>query len=153
MKIHDLKTLPKFFRESLYGIKTFTIRKNDRDFEEGDYIKKIEVDVDKDGFGVSEYYRTGRTALFKITYILTHEDFPEGIPEDYVIMSYEPAEGTNWRLDDRPETLRTAETIKITVPKRENGHCDNCGYETVPNRKTCSRCGKKLDFSWSDQHE
>lgn len=89
MKTHDLKTLPKFFRSSLYGIKNFTIRKNDRDFKVGDYIKKIEVDVDRDGFGVSEYYRTGRTVLFKITYVLTHDDFPEGLKEGYVIIGYD----------------------------------------------------------------
>ena len=38
-KLHELKIHPKYYSELKSGNKTFEIRKNDRDFQEGDEVK------------------------------------------------------------------------------------------------------------------
>lgn len=44
MKKHELKIAPKYYEAVASGLKTFEIRKNDRDFEEGDEIVLREFD-------------------------------------------------------------------------------------------------------------
>ena len=36
--IHELKTLPEYFKEVVSGNKPFEVRKNDRPFKVGDYL-------------------------------------------------------------------------------------------------------------------
>ena len=62
-KRHELKILPEYFRAVLYGVKTFEIRKNDRDFQRGDTVCLMEYDRESDTF-------TGRQQLIEITYVL-----------------------------------------------------------------------------------
>ena len=42
MKTHMLKSWPEYFRASVEGQKDFEVRKNDRDFEEGDRLTLLE---------------------------------------------------------------------------------------------------------------
>lgn len=42
--IHELKIFSNFFEKVLYGDKTFEIRKNDRNFKEGDVVILNEID-------------------------------------------------------------------------------------------------------------
>lgn len=46
---HELKIKSKYFNELLSGTKTFEIRKNDRDFKEGDTLKLNEYKDDYTG--------------------------------------------------------------------------------------------------------
>jgi len=71
---HDLKIIPKYFRDVEKGIKTFEVRKNDRNFQVGDILNLHEW------FG-GEY--SGRYIKAEVIYIL---DDPEYIKEDYVIL-------------------------------------------------------------------
>ena len=41
MKIHKLKLNAKYYEDSERGIKTFEIRKNDRDYKIGDVLEMI----------------------------------------------------------------------------------------------------------------
>lgn len=75
---HDIKINSRYFKDILLGKKTFEIRLNDRNYQVNDILKLHEV------FG-EEY--TGNQVMEKITYILSHKDFPEGIPEGYVVFS------------------------------------------------------------------
>ena len=78
MKLHELKIKEEYYREIEAGNKTFEIRKNDRDFQAGDYINFTIVR----GSLVFETY-----PLFKITYVL--KNVPEyGLDKDYCIFGF-----------------------------------------------------------------
>jgi len=77
-KIHDLKILPKYFNAVLKGLKTFELRKDDRDYEVGDYLRLREWD--------EEY--TGNFTTVRVLGIL--QNCPEyGLMDGYCIMSIE----------------------------------------------------------------
>ena len=54
--IHELKTWPEYFKDVAAGIKTFELRKNDRDFQVGDELVLKEYDPKEDKY--SGRYRT-----------------------------------------------------------------------------------------------
>ena len=80
--IHHLKISSKYFDAVKDGRKTFEIRKNDRNYRNGNVLILRECD---DG----EY--TGRIVVVYVAYVLTHEDFPDGIQPGYCIMSIKRA--------------------------------------------------------------
>ena len=75
---HKLKIQDRFYEAIKTGVKTFEVRKDDRGFE---VCNRIEF-TDLDG--------KPREGEWEITYKLTHEDFPEGIPEGYCILGIYP---------------------------------------------------------------
>lgn len=91
MKIHELKLDDKYFNDVRDGIKTFEIRKNDRDFKAGDLLalsrygngsyltkenrfKNEKVDI-----------HDAETLLMRVDYISDYEQ-----KDDYVVMSISP---------------------------------------------------------------
>lgn len=76
-KIIELKIWPVFFDAVVRGIKTFEVRKDDRDFQLGDTIKLREWNP------VWKIY-TGDETTVVITYILRNGSF--GIEEGYCVM-------------------------------------------------------------------
>jgi len=70
-KVHDLKTVQPYF-DAL----KFEIRKNDRNFQVGDYLHLQEFDTEK-GY-------TGEDLFFKISFVLDSEEFMQ---KGYVCMS------------------------------------------------------------------
>jgi len=78
VKIHYLKIWPEYFECVKKGLKTFELRKSDRDFNEGDILCLSEWD-DK----LEQY--TGKILFCKITYILKGPSF--GLSKEYCIMS------------------------------------------------------------------
>lgn len=77
-KCHDLKILRKYFNDVLLGTKTFEIRKNDRNFEIGDYINLREWDPDK-----QEY--TGGHLVKQICYMTDYQQ-----KDGYVVLGIRP---------------------------------------------------------------
>lgn len=77
MKIHRLKTLPKYFKAQILGNKQFEVRKNDRDFHVGDVLVLEEWD--------KQY--TGTFLCVRVTYVL--KDFI-GLKDGYVVLGTEP---------------------------------------------------------------
>ena len=63
MAHHNLKTWPPYFQNILDGLKTFEIRRNDRDFQVGDQLELHEFEPGHDG-GI-----TGRSVLVEVTYM------------------------------------------------------------------------------------
>lgn len=95
--IHTLKTTPKYFTDATNKEKTFEVRKNDRDFRVCDYIALNEwrdgtVDNFPQGY-------TGRSALFRISYIL---DNPDYCKEGYVILGIKPCFVSNIQSGELP---------------------------------------------------
>lgn len=71
--IHELKILPEYYEKVLLNIKQFEVRKNDRNYQEGDWLRLNEWD--------GEY--TGRSCMRYVAYML--KDF-EGLAEGYCVM-------------------------------------------------------------------
>lgn len=95
MTKHTLKLNDRYFDAVANGIKTFEIRKNDRDYKVGDtlVLKKVNdeglyITYADHNLGINLDYEI----KVAVTYILTHDDFPDGIPEGYVVMSIERLE-------------------------------------------------------------
>lgn len=76
VKFHELKTIQPFFQQVCDGVKTFELRKNDRDFQVNELLKLQEYNP------ITKEY-TGRYVFKKITYIL--KDFT-GLVDGYVIL-------------------------------------------------------------------
>lgn len=88
---HELKLNQRFFDAVNNGIKTFEIRKYDRDYKVGDTLRLVCVDDNREVVTVPNF-KEGRDNVplriyACINYILTHEDFPAGIPEGYCVMA------------------------------------------------------------------
>ena len=84
MKIHRVKCYDRFFRLTESGKKLFEIRRNDRDYQVGDLLELNET---------TDAEHTGRAALFRITFVLTCENFSEGIKDGYAVLGIEPVTG------------------------------------------------------------
>lgn len=84
---HELKILPKYFDAVVNGIKTFEIRKNDRNYSIGDTLWLREFDNDDVYSPEWKTYSgyTGRGYFAVITYIFNLKDFLN-IDEDYVVL-------------------------------------------------------------------
>jgi len=83
MKLHELKIKKKYLIAITEGRKTFELRKNDRDYQEGDLISfKVLYD---DGT-IREIY-----TVYRITYVL--KDVPEyGLQDGYCILGIKELE-------------------------------------------------------------
>lgn len=65
--VHALKIKSEYFKVVLAYNKNFEVRKNDRDFQVGDFVALNEID--------DEGNYTGSHAVRKITYILNDEQY------------------------------------------------------------------------------
>lgn len=77
---HELKIVPKYFKDVVDEKKTFEVRKNDRNYQIGDTLILKEYDPTNKSF-------TGNYAKATVMYILKDKDFPIGIKEGYCIMA------------------------------------------------------------------
>ncbi len=75
--MHDLKTWPIFFEAICSGKKTFEVRKNDRNFQEGDILHLKEFDPEKQAY-------SGTSKLKKVTYVMRGGNF--GIDPEYCVL-------------------------------------------------------------------
>ncbi len=81
MTTHDLKTWPEFFDAIKSGDKTFELRKDDRGFRAGDFLRL------KEWLPTDKRY-TGREITAQVTYIMAGPSF--GIERDHVCMAIKP---------------------------------------------------------------
>jgi hypothetical protein len=75
-KIHELNCDPEYFVKVYDGIKLFELRKNDRDYEVGDWLKLREYDR------ATKTY-SGRWISARITFIT---DYPDALRPGYVAL-------------------------------------------------------------------
>lgn len=74
-KLHTLKILPEYFNDVKIGVKTFELRRNDRDFNLNDTLLLQEFD--------GKNY-TGRELIKSVSYILYGGNY--GLDKDYCIL-------------------------------------------------------------------
>lgn len=79
--IHELKVHPQFWDSLESGAKPFEVRLNDRKFAVGDVCELRYYDPQ---FGFGNYDTCHRI----ITYMLRHEDLPNGVPIGYVVLGF-----------------------------------------------------------------
>ena len=80
--VHELKTLPEFYQAIVDEEKTFEIRKNDRGFKVGDYLRLKEIYSTN---GKRRY--TGREVTVIVRYIFDGSNLSGIITPGFVIMS------------------------------------------------------------------
>ena len=91
MVTHHLKTWPEYFLEVRAGNKYFELRKNDRDFKQGDtvileeYVPDTRPEEEKRGNSIAGY--TGRKIELTISFIL-YSNPALGLPDGYCIFSF-----------------------------------------------------------------
>lgn len=81
MKVHELKTLNNHFEKVWRGLKTFEIRKDDREYHVGDILHLKEILPQ----GNPERRFTSREILADVTHILRGGEY--GLDKDYCILS------------------------------------------------------------------
>ena len=84
--IHQLKIESKYFSKIVEGVKTFEVRKNNRDFHVGDYMGLNEITPHPCNSN-GEHKETGTFVLVKVLDILNDSRF---VKDGYVIMSIRP---------------------------------------------------------------
>lgn len=84
---HELKVLSYLFPDLESGVKTFEVRRNDRDYQVGDTL--ILKEWGFGGYGMTDHDLTqtftGKQVERTVTYILPGGKF--GIDEEYVVMA------------------------------------------------------------------
>lgn len=77
MTVHYLKIKPEYYKDVECGLKTFELRKNDRNFQVGDILMLIKLD--------GEGNETDQVCRVKVNYIL--KDCPQyGLKDGYAIL-------------------------------------------------------------------
>jgi hypothetical protein len=79
-KIHELKCWPEYFAQIVNDTKTFEIRKDDRGFQVGDFLRLREWEPE-----VEQY--SGRECTRQIVYIMGHSAIGPLLASGYVCMS------------------------------------------------------------------
>ena len=90
--IHELKLDRKFFKRVREGKKRAELRYNDRNYKVGDLLFLKEV-------AGTDRRHTGNRIMVKVLDIVTHDEFPAGIREGYVMLSFReltPDETEEW---------------------------------------------------------
>lgn len=76
---HHIKTWPVFFGAVLSGAKTFEIRKDDRDYQRGDWLCLEEYDPETQAY-------TGAACMRRVTYCMRDLNF---VKDGFVVMGLE----------------------------------------------------------------
>lgn len=87
MTLHKLKVHPQFWQAVKNASKPFEVRRDDRKYRVGDTCELSEYNPE---FG----YTLEPSVGYEITYILKHEDFPQGVPVGFVVLGFGKAR--NW---------------------------------------------------------
>lgn len=86
--LHQLKIEREYIQKIIDGVKTYEIRKNDRDFHVGDYLALNEI-TDHACDSNGDRKETGDFILVRVIDIFSDARF---VKEEYVVMSIIPCE-------------------------------------------------------------
>lgn len=79
-RTHQLKTWPEYFQKVKSGFKGFEVRKDDRNFQEGDVLELLEWNPDTRTY-------TGESLVKRVGFMLRGGSF--GIEKGYVVIQLE----------------------------------------------------------------
>ena len=92
MKLHELKIKHEYLIDVTVGTKTFELRKNDRDYQEGDLIRFIDIGEDDTITTKCRYEpNIDENTLYRITYVLKDVE-KYGLDKDYCILAIKKLE-------------------------------------------------------------
>lgn len=152
MAVHYLKIKEEYYRDVEIGLKTFELRKNDRDFQVGDILMLIKLD-DKGN-------ETDQVTKVRVTYIL--KDCPQyGLKDGYSILGIAVENHINSKankmlekeddikkyIDDAEKELREIFTDLIYE------HCDNGGEYELNNLASGFNTLLKYAREWQQINE
>lgn len=110
--VHELKTLPKYFKKLVDHSKSFEVRKDDRNFQVGDWLKLREYDIENKKY-------TGDYLMAKILYILgRNEDEKIFVPNGYVILGLEMGIVDNSKFP-RAEVMKFANAMEKELKEND----------------------------------
>lgn len=84
MKLHNLKIDSVYYSEIEYGIKTFELRKNDRDYEVFDLIHFVDTN--------GQDFKANSNNVYQIVYILRDAE-KYGLDKDYCVLGIKRLQG------------------------------------------------------------
>ena len=108
--IHELKTLPPYFKAVVSGEKGFEVRKFDRPFHKGDLLALNEFDAERKCY-------TGNSCLVYIDYILTD---PEYVKSGYAILGVKPCSVCRFASPYNHVTMRADYSVPLATQGEEN---------------------------------
>ena len=123
MKVHELKILPEYYDAVRRGDKRFEIRKDDRDYQVGDYLLLSECDDEGNLVytDAGDGWQRHKTMCVKVLYIL--RNCPEyGLADGYCIMaidSYKVGEREIAKafMDDNMRLLEEVARLRAEITK------------------------------------
>lgn len=121
--LHDLKIAPEWFETVKSGVKTFEVRKDDRDFKPNDVLLLREFDGTK---------YTGRQLKADVRFVLRGEYCREG----YCIMSI--VRHGEW------EDITINDPYDKAWERQKEYKCTVCGFITHHITRFCGNCGVKI---------
>lgn len=136
MTIHKLKTWMPYFDDIKAGIKTFEIRKNDRNFQIGDKLLLQEYDQEKKVY-------TGREVCVEVLYILPGGSF--GIDSEYCILGI-----TQYMSSNKIKTIQDIQTaIKQCSIAQRNWDVKKCPIWSNDEELYCHDCTCRSALRWT----
>lgn len=160
-KKHTLKTLNPYFKDIWDKKKLFEIRKNDRDFQVGDWLELTEYEN-------GEF--TSRVILAEVIYVC---QYPTALKESFVVLGITPRANIGKTRIDKTEDQKRDET-KTENPEQTGTadgadereryealyHQCQCGaqtnYRKEPRKSIgylCSNCGQRFTIFGADERE
>jgi hypothetical protein len=94
-KIHTLKTAIEHYQNCCRQVKKAELRFDDRGFKTGDIL--VLYPVDNNGNTLHRVDTDSCYCTFLVTHLLSHKDFPDGLKENYVMLSIKRIENVNLR--------------------------------------------------------
>ena len=128
MTEHNLKIKHKYWKDVQDGVKTFEIRKNDRDYKVGDIVHFIPISDD------SNIILPHNKNSYRITYVFTGGEY--GLDNDFCVFGIVP-------IEKQP-------ILKKLYKDLDSWNCACCGSELYSGQPYCDECGKKQDWSVCD---
>ena len=131
MKKHELKILPQYFQAVWDGIKTFELRKDDRDYQPGDILVLKEWDGEK---------YTGSALCAKVTYILQNAE-RYGLESGYVIMGIRRiVSNADFKPHTNADRIRSMTDDELAFWKQSGCPGSPKPCLKVPYRVDCTSC-------------